>query len=115
MTDVSKIEAGKPFTIAAVLKITPGWHVYWKNPGESGLPTTVTLKMPPGFTATAFEYPVPSVFDIGGVRGRSYGYDGQVAAPRDRGTPPANVEGTPEISATMSFLVCSTVCLPGKN
>jgi DsbC/DsbD-like thiol-disulfide interchange protein len=111
VTDVGKIESGKPFPVAALLVITPGWHVYWKNPGESGLPTTVALKMPDGFTATAFEYPVPSVFDIGGVK--SYGYENQVALLATV-TPPANVEGTPEIEATVSFLVCSNVCLPGK-
>ena len=33
------------------LRMPPGWHTYWRNPGESGKPTTVEWELPPGITA----------------------------------------------------------------
>jgi DsbC/DsbD-like thiol-disulfide interchange protein len=112
IADTAKIEAGKPFTIGVHLTIAPQWHIYWKNPGESGLPTVVDLKLPQGFTATPWQYPTPIAFDLGGVQ--SYGYANSVTLIATV-TPPANLtETAPHIEATVNFLVCSDVCLPGK-
>ena len=33
------IEPGRPLTVALRLKAIPGWHTYWRNPGDSGEPT----------------------------------------------------------------------------
>src|SRR6516165_7660149 len=56
------------------LAIKPGWHVYWRNPGDSGLPTAVDWQLTPGFSAGPISWPVPEHFvqsDIG-----NYGYAG---------------------------------------
>ena len=56
------------------LAINPGWHVYWRNPGDSGLPTTIDWRLPSGFSAGDISWPVPEQFvqsDIG-----NYGYAG---------------------------------------
>src|SRR5436309_1360323 len=73
LADVDSVKAGKPFTLGVLLKIKPGWHVYWKNPGDSGLPTRVTWKLPEGFTADELRFPIPTRFDPpGDIIG--YGY-----------------------------------------
>src|SRR5438067_6037154 len=73
LADVDSVKAGKPFTLGVLLKIKPGWHVYWKNPGDSGLPTRVTWKLPEGFTADELRFPIPTRFDQpGDIIG--YGY-----------------------------------------
>ena len=48
------------------LAIKPGWHVYWRNPGDSGLPTTIDWNLPSGFSAGAISWPVPEHFVQGG-------------------------------------------------
>src|SRR6202007_43184 len=49
------------------LAIAPGWHVYWRNPGDSGLPTTIDWRLPPGFSAGNIRWPVPEHFVQSGI------------------------------------------------
>ena len=56
------------------LIVKPGWHVYWRNPGNSGLPTTIEWKLPPGFSAGGILWPVPERFVQAGIG--NYGYAG---------------------------------------
>jgi len=44
---------GTTATVALRLAIEPGWHTYWRNPGESGLPTTLGWRLPQGYAAGA--------------------------------------------------------------
>ena len=46
---------GKPITVALRLKMADGWHTYWRNPGDSGLPTTITWKLPDGVGVGAIQ------------------------------------------------------------
>ena len=66
------------------LTVAPGWHIYWKNPGDSGLPTELDWSLPPGFSAGAIEWPVPERFSVGPIA--NYGYTGSadLLAPLDR-------------------------------
>src|SRR5438270_12740141 len=59
VTDATAVQPGKAFTVGIRLKIKPGWHVYWINPGDSGAPTTVKWKLPEGFVAGPVQFPVP--------------------------------------------------------
>src|SRR5205823_13799940 len=73
LADTTAVKPGEPFTVGLLLDIEPDWHVYWTNPGDSGAPTTVTFKLPKGFTVGETEYPVPIKFpQPGDVVG--YGY-----------------------------------------
>lgn len=60
------------------LKITPdaGWHTYWKNPGESGMPTSIQWKLPEGVSLSSLNFPTPVVFEASGMK--SLGYEGEV-------------------------------------
>ena len=67
---------GVPSTLALRLKIEDGWHTYWRNPGDSGLPTTLAWKLPPGFVASEIEWPPPRALPVGPLV--NYGYEGEV-------------------------------------
>ena len=56
------------------MEIDPGWHVYWKYPGETGLPTRVEFSTPHGFKAGELMWPIPMAFKKyeGGIE---YGYE----------------------------------------
>src|SRR5689334_20833376 len=60
LSEVSTIIPGKPFTAGLYLKIAPGWHTYWINPGDSGLPVKIEWKLPEGWKAGALQWPVPT-------------------------------------------------------
>jgi thiol:disulfide interchange protein len=95
------------------LAIAPGWHIYWKNPGDSGLPTEIDWTLPPGFSAGAIQWPVPERFSQGGVA--NYGYTGGTDL-LVKLTAPAGLaaDAKPPIAATVKYLVCSEICIPGE-
>src|SRR3954447_4373338 len=77
LADTTAVQPGQPFRIGLLLKIAPQWHVYWQNPGEGGIPTTVSFRLPDGFVASPVQYPVPMRFALqGGLY--AYGYEDQV-------------------------------------
>src|SRR5438874_13838035 len=76
LADVDSVKPGKPFTLGVLLKIKPGWHVYWTNPGDSGAPTRVKWNLPEGWKAAELQYPIPRRIELpGGVV--NYGYEDQ--------------------------------------
>ena len=67
---------GEPLTVALRLAIAKGWHTYWRNPGDSGLPTTLAWKLPAGVAAGPIEWPAPRALPVGPLV--NYGYEGEV-------------------------------------
>ncbi len=59
--------------------LDPDWHIYWRNPGDSGGPPEATWVLPPGLQVAEFEWPAPSRFEVGGLI--NYGYHGSVVLP----------------------------------
>jgi DsbC/DsbD-like thiol-disulfide interchange protein len=114
LSDVSAIQPGKPFWLGVRLSIDPGWHVYWKNPGDAGLPTRVKLSLPDGFTADPLEFPTPRRFEQPGNI-VVFGYENSVVLLTKVTPPPnlpANFQG--QFHAAVTWLVCSDICIPGK-
>jgi thiol:disulfide interchange protein DsbD len=113
LADTAAIQPGQPFRVGVLLKIAPHWHLYWKNPGDGGIPTLVELKLPEGFSASAIQYPVPRRLDLeGGLL--AYGYEDEVMLMATI-TPPAKLDSPPvNIAADASWLVCEKSCVMGK-
>ena len=57
--DRVSVAPGETFHIALHQDIAPGWHTYWRNPGDSGLPTEIDLTLPEGWTAGDIVWPAP--------------------------------------------------------
>ena len=66
------ISPGTTLWVDLHLDIAPGWHTYWRNPGDSGLPTELAWTLPAGFTAGDIVWPVPERFVVGTLG--NYGY-----------------------------------------
>lgn len=114
ISDSGSIQAGKPFKVGVMLRIQPHWHVYWKNVGDAGIPTTVDFHLPEGFTAGPLQYPVPSRIEQSGNI-VMYGYTDEVMLIAEI-TPPAQIlESKVTINADVSWLVCDDSCIPGSD
>jgi len=115
LSDVSAVKPGGTFMLGVMLKIEAGWHVYWKTPGDSGLPTKVTLDLPSGFTAGTVEYPVPTRQVMAGDIVNNI-YENQVML-----LVPITVAGdvpigrAVTIAAHVKWLVCKEECVPGAG
>lgn len=112
MADVSTVKPGEPFWVGLRQTIRPKWHTYWKNPGESGLPTEITWTLPPGAKADPIVWPTPILFEIGGIT--NYGFKDESIL-LVRVTPPADLAGPLNLKAAANWLVCEDVCIPEEG
>ncbi|MEQ1812711.1 MAG: protein-disulfide reductase DsbD domain-containing protein, partial [Terricaulis sp.] len=105
------VAPGERFTIVLRETINPGWHTYWRNPGDSGEPTRLTWTLPTGWRAGEIRWPAPEAVPYAMLV--NYGYEGEVLFPVEI-TVPANARpgSTVTLSAAAYWLVCSDVCVP---
>ena len=113
LANVSSIKPGQPFTVGVRFTMRPHWHVYWLNPGDSGLPPQVKWKLPEGFIVSELQFPVPKKFDQPGDM-VGYGYEDEVLLTATV-TPPKDLKQatTVPIAADVSWMVCKDICLLG--
>jgi DsbC/DsbD-like thiol-disulfide interchange protein len=92
------------------LEMKPGWHVYWVNPGDSGLATEVLWSPPIGVALGPLQWPAPETFTSPGDL-TSFGYADEVTLAATLGTVSGSFRGT--LRADVSWLACKSVCLLG--
>jgi thiol:disulfide interchange protein DsbD len=102
---------GSTVTVALRLAMREGWHTYWRNPGDSGLPTTLDWKLPAGMTAGPIQWPAPRALPAGPLV--NYGYEGEVLLPVALAVPADARPGTDlALAARADWLVCKETCIP---
>jgi thiol:disulfide interchange protein DsbD len=94
------------------LKMEPGWHTYWKNPGAAGMATKIDWQLPPGLSVVDSGWPVPKKFPPVDVT--TYGYEDEVALPTILEIASNSPPGRVEIKAHVSWLECKEVCIPAS-
>jgi len=108
----SSLRPGEPLTVALRLKMENRWHTYWKNPGDSGLPTRITWTLPQGFSAGPIQWPAPRRINVGPLT--NFGYEGEIFLLTDLQVPAGVAAGTAvPITAKADWLVCEEICIPG--
>ncbi|MES2308872.1 MAG: thioredoxin family protein [Verrucomicrobiota bacterium] len=113
LSSVERFEAGKPFKVGIRLQMPVGWHTYWVNPGDSGIPTEVIWKLPDGFSASALEWPIPERIEA--LPLVTLGYENEVVL-FSVITPSASVKKGSKVAivAEVRWLECKETCIPGK-
>lgn len=110
---VSSIQPGFAFQVGLLFRLEPGWHIYWKNPGDSGQPPRLKWALPKGLTAGQIEWPVPKRLPVGPLL--DYGYEGEVLLPITlEASPDVPANSTQSLTANLRVLVCRETCMPGK-
>lgn len=113
VAQTSALQRGKTGWIAVHLKMKPGWHTYWRNPGDSGLATAIKWTLPPGVVAGPIVWPRPDKFMARTIAG--YGYAGDVALLSTISVPAQSASKNLTIGAVVSWLACEQVCIPGSQ
>jgi thiol:disulfide interchange protein len=106
-------DAGKTVWVGLQLTHQSEWHTYWKNPGDSGLPTSLQWTLPAGVTAGDIAWPLPQKFRIGNLA--NYGFEGTVLLAVPLTISPAfkpSLLGDLEIGLKANWLVCRKECIP---
>ncbi len=114
ISQVKSIRPGSQAVVGLRMKADPGWHTYWKNPGDSGLATTLKWELPPGFSAGPILWPAPERHDVGPLT--NFGYEGTTVLPViiqwKSGSPLSGAWSV--LRARASWLVCESICIPGS-
>jgi DsbC/DsbD-like thiol-disulfide interchange protein/cytochrome c biogenesis protein CcdA len=101
---------GGEVELAIHMRTRPGWHGYWLNPGDAGLPMEVDWELPPGFSAGPLRYPVPTRLTIAGLM--NYVYERDYALLVRLKVPPG-ARGTVPVRAAARWLACTDkICVP---
>ena len=109
---VAAIRPGESFPLAVVLKMAPGWHTNWRNPGDSLVKTGVVFTLPDFFKASELRWPLPDRFRVADLT--MFGYEGEVALLAAI-TPAAELpRGKFSVMAQVIWLECKDICIPGK-
>lgn len=101
VTDTDSIAPGTPFRAALRFQLAEGWHTYWKNPGDAGVPPELTLDPPAG----PIDWPAPNRVAEGTVM--TYAYTGAFLLPVT-----VRADGPRTLKAHANWLVCKEVCVP---
>ncbi|AIE84683.1 protein-disulfide reductase DsbD domain-containing protein [Fimbriimonas ginsengisoli] len=112
VSSMRAVSPGQSFDVALRLSLKPGWHVYWRNPGESGIPPTLQWTLPAGWKASEIAWPVPHRTLEKGIS--NFIYQGDVLLPVRIFTSKATPPGSVTLKATAKWLVCRETCIPGK-
>ncbi len=111
------VDAGKAIWLGLQLTHQPQWHTYWKNAGDSGLPTTLQWTLPAGMQAGEIAWPVPTKIRIGNLA--NYGYEGTVLLPVPlsvtKDFKPAALGNSIDIKLKANWLVCREQCVPEEG
>ena len=106
------LNAGAPVNAGLYFKLESGWHVYWKNAGDSGEPPHVQWTLPKGISATPMQFPAPQRLPLGPLM--DFGYENEVLFPFTVQAAAAAKPGSVVLHAKVDWLVCREVCIPGK-
>ena len=108
-TDADPIGPGRTFHIAVRFKIARHWHMYWKNPGEGGLPPSIRVTTPPGYVTGEILWPRPVAVTT--RLGREYSYLDEVVLFVPITSPARLGDATVTMQVDMEWAVCRQRCL----
>ncbi|MGZ5649032.1 MAG: protein-disulfide reductase DsbD family protein [Usitatibacter sp.] len=113
VTDKVAAQPGKALLVGLKLRMEDRWHTYWKNPGDSGLPTRIQWALPEGWKAGPIQWPYPKLLPVGPLM--NYGYEDEVVLLSPIVAPPDAKPGRYTLTAKAEWLVCKDVCIPEKG
>lgn len=114
IADQSSVAPGDTFYAGLKMTMDPGWHIYWRNAGDAGLPPQLILKDGtnlPDDSVGGFLWPLPKLLPVSPGEIMDYGYDDQVVFAFPVSVP-ADAAGEVRIIAVADYLICESICIP---
>ncbi|MBK5097163.1 MAG: thiol:disulfide interchange protein, partial [Gemmatimonadetes bacterium] len=113
IAETRSAQPGSSFTVGLQLRLEPGWHTYWKNPGDSGEPASITWRLPAGFSAGEIQWPAPQLISFPPLV--SYGFFDELLLLVEISPPPGLAAGdTVRLAGRADWLVCIEDCFPAE-
>ena len=109
ISESKTMQKGDELLLGLNFKLNPGWHTYWKNPGDAGEGASVTWQLPKGFQASEILWPGPEAIPVEPLM--TFGYEDEITLltkfkALDNAVFPAIVK------AKVSWYTCKDICVP---
>ncbi len=112
--ELKSVRPGERFTVALRVTLDPGWHTYWTNGGDAGLPLNATWRLPDGSRVGTVQFPTPSLMPEKPLM--TYGYTDEVVYLAEVTLPAGVAAGqTVTLEASTDWLACAELCLPAAG
>ncbi len=112
LVDATSVAAGDRVRVGVLFALDPGWHIYWRNPGDSGRATELTWRISDAEIGPT-QWPAPGVFREADGMLTVFGYEDDVLLASDA-VVSEDAQGTWRIEVDTDFVACRTVCIPGR-
>lgn len=112
VAEQTAVVPGQVLRLGLSIRHDPEWHTYWRNPGESGLPTQFPIQAPAGFEVGDVQWPFPTRVLIPPLA--NFGYEDDVLLMRAVTVPEEVAGETVRFETLAQWLVCREVCVPGE-
>ncbi len=110
ISESKTIVPGQPLTLGLHIKHQPGFHTYWKSPGQVGVPTSIDWTVPEGFEVSEISWPSPEITYMADYQSHGYKRDVTLLVTL---TPPTKIsEKAVTISAKTNWMCCAQSCHP---
>jgi len=104
------VQPGAPLWLGLQLQHQPGWHTYWRNPGDSGLATQLSWQLPTGMQAGGILWPLPQMITVGDMV--NHGFENSVLLAVPVQISKTFKPGTTEVRLQADWLICKQECIP---
>jgi DsbC/DsbD-like thiol-disulfide interchange protein len=99
------------FSAGILFNLKPDWHLYWRNPGDTGLAPKIKWQLPNTISSDEIQWPYPHLITTDSIY--NFGYSNSLLLPVSMQTQNLNQDKI-ELAATVEWLVCKDICIPGK-
>lgn len=112
ISDHKSVKTSDEFWVGVKFILKPDWHIYWLNPGDSGLPTEIEWNLPEGYEILETIYPAPEKIEFSGMA--NFGYHKETLIMTKLKSVKRMKNGAYNFTAKVKWLVCKEKCIPGN-
>ena len=100
--------SGKTVEAGLEIRLAPGWHAYWRTPGDAGIPPSIDWSGSENLTRAEIAWPAPARYSLQGFE--TAGYRDHIVLPI---TATLRQPGNPlDLHALVSWAACANICVP---
>lgn len=114
ISDMATVAPGEDFHLGIHQVMREGWHTYWRNPGDNGLPITLDWTLPDGVELGEIAWPAPVELALSDQI-MDYGYYDEVVLPLPVALSDSFAGDRLDIAVTANWLVCEEICIPEEQ
>ncbi len=111
ITERAQAMPGETVYLGLELVMDPGWHVYWLNAGDAGLPPEIIFEEQPAAEIGEFLWPIPHLLPVVEGEIMDYGYDDRIVLPFPV-IVPEDAASEIHFDGIADYLICKDICIP---